>query len=43
MQKMLTVLQSLSCPTLQPSYAPCPFPVVRGAEEQVFDDPGNAH
>jgi len=40
---MPTHLQSPSVPALQPTYAPYPFPILRGEGDRVFDDQGNTY
>jgi acetylornithine/succinyldiaminopimelate/putrescine aminotransferase len=40
---MATNLQPSTIPALLPTYAPYPFPIVRGQGDQVFDDQGNAY
>ena len=40
---MPTPLQSPSIPALQPTYAPYPFPILRGVGDQVFDDQDTAY
>jgi acetylornithine/succinyldiaminopimelate/putrescine aminotransferase len=40
---MPTQPQSPSVPALQPTYAPYPFPIVRGEGDRVFDDQGNTY
>ncbi len=40
---MPTHLQSPSVPALQPTYAPYPFPILRGEGDRVFDDQGNPY
>jgi acetylornithine/succinyldiaminopimelate/putrescine aminotransferase len=40
---MPTHLQSSSLPALLPTYAPYPFPILRGQGDQVFDDQGHAY
>ena len=40
---MPTHLQSASVPALQPTYAPYPFPILRGEGDRVFDDQGNPY
>jgi acetylornithine/succinyldiaminopimelate/putrescine aminotransferase len=36
-------LQSPAVPALQPTYAPYPFPILRGEGDRVFDDQGNTY
>ena len=40
---MPTHLQSPAVPALQPTYAPYPFPILRGEGDRVFDDQGNTY
>jgi len=40
---MPTNLQPPPIPALQPTYAPYPFPLLRGEADRVFDDQGNAY
>jgi len=40
---MPTHLQVPSVPALQPTYAPYPFPILRGQGDRVFDDQGNTY
>jgi acetylornithine/succinyldiaminopimelate/putrescine aminotransferase len=40
---MPTHLQSPTVPALQPTYAPYPFPILRGEGDRVFDDQGNTY
>ena len=40
---MPTNLQSPPIPALQPTYAPYPFPILRGEGDRVFDDQGHAY
>jgi len=40
---MPTHLQTSTLPALQPTYAPYPFPILRGEGDRVFDDQGNSY